>query len=87
MRSRAASCQNDTYSTSSLEEAREYYAKEVLDARRKEATPYMERLRFAPQGPEAADPDVRIISEEELKAAIEEGKSRARPAEETGAQA
>src|SRR6267142_1879421 len=39
--------------------------------------PYMERLRFAPQGPEAADPDVRIISEEELKAAIEEGKSRA----------
>ena len=34
-----------------------------------------------------AYPDVRIISEEELKAAIEEGKSRARPAEETGAHA
>jgi hypothetical protein len=68
-----------------VEEAREYYAKEVLDARRKEPTPYMERLRFAPQGPEAADPDVRIIPEEELKAAIEEGKSRARPAEEGGA--
>ena len=47
----------------------------------------MERLRFSPQGSEAADPDVRIIPEEELKEAIEEGKSRARPAEETGAQA
>ena len=70
-----------------VEEARDYYAKEVLDYRRKEPTPYMERLRFSPQGSEAADPDVRIIPEEELKAAIEEGKSRARPAEETGAQA
>ncbi len=71
----------------SPEEARAYYAKEVLDWRRKDPTPYMERLRFTPQGPEAADPDVRIIPEEELKAAIEEGKSRARPAEETGAHA
>jgi len=70
-----------------VEEARDYYAKEVLDYRRKEPTPYMERLRFSPQGPEAADPDVRIVPEEELKEAIEEGKSRARPAEETGAQA
>ena len=70
-----------------VEEAREYYAKEVLDSRRKEPTPYMERLRFSPPGPGAADPDVRIVPEEELKAAVEEGKSRVRSAEETGAHA
>ena len=68
-----------------VEEARDYYAKEVLDHRRKEPTPYMERLRFSPQGSEAADPDVRTVPEEELQEAIEEGKSRARAAEEGGA--
>ncbi|MBA3562375.1 MAG: hypothetical protein H0W35_06620, partial [Actinobacteria bacterium] len=31
-----------------VEEAREYYAKEFLDARRKKPTPYMEELQFEP---------------------------------------
>ena len=36
----------------------------------------MEGLRFTPQGPGAADPDMPIISDEELERAGEEGKSR-----------
>ena len=60
-----------------VQQAREYYKKEVLDYRRKLPTPYMERLRFAPYGPNATDPDVRIISEEEIRRALEEGKAKA----------
>src|SRR5690349_23901745 len=37
------------------QEARNYYAKEFADYRRKKATPYMERLHFAPGTREAAD--------------------------------
>ena len=70
-----------------VEEAREYYAKEVLDSRRKEPTPYMERLRFDPQGPDAADRDVRRVSDEEVKSAAQEGESRAGAAEDVGAEA
>lgn len=51
-----------------VQQAREYYAKEVLDFQRKKPTPYMEKLRFAPQGP-AGDPDRRVISDEELERA------------------
>jgi hypothetical protein len=36
----------------------------------------MERLRFVP-GSDTADPDVRILSDENLEAAAEEGKARA----------
>jgi hypothetical protein len=63
-------------------EARNHYAEEVLDYRRKNPTPYMEGLRFKPQGPDAADPDVQIIPDEEVERAVEEGKWRARDVEE-----
>lgn len=35
----------------------------------------MERLRFTPGDESAADPDVRLLSDEELEAASNEGKS------------
>jgi hypothetical protein len=59
------------------QQARAYYAKEVLDYRRKLSTPYMAGLRFKPYGPGAADLDTRIISDEDLKRALEEGKAKA----------
>lgn len=58
----------------SVDDARRYYAKEFLDYRRKQPTPYMERLRFTPRGPEAADPDQRVLSDEDLKRAAREGE-------------
>jgi hypothetical protein len=70
-----------------VQEARTHYAEEVLDYRRKNRTPYMEGLRFKPQGPAAADPDVRIIPDEEVEQAVEEGNSRARGAEAGAAHA
>jgi hypothetical protein len=51
----------------SPEQARDYYAKEFVDYRRKKPTPYMEALRFSPGRGDTADPDVRVISDEELK--------------------
>lgn len=57
-----------------VEEARSYYAKEFADFRRKQPTPYMEGLRFTPRGREAADPDVRMLSDEDLDRAREEGE-------------
>ena len=50
-------------------EARDYYAKDFADFRRKKPTPYMEKLRFTPAGREAADPDVRVLSDEDLQRA------------------
>jgi len=58
-----------------VDEARAYYAKEFADYRRKLPTPYMEQLRFA-GGADTADPDERILSNEELKRASEEGRQR-----------
>jgi hypothetical protein len=59
----------------SVEEARAYYAKEFADFRRKLPTPYMEKLHFSPlEG--AADPDVRVLSDEELEQATQEGEAR-----------
>ena len=55
--------------------AREYYAKEFLDARRKQPTPYMEKLHFSP-GVGTADPDERVLTDEQLQEAVEEGKGR-----------
>lgn len=55
-------------------EARDYYAKEFLDYRRKRPTPYMERLRFSATGEKAADPDVRELSDEDLAQAKREGE-------------
>ena len=59
-----------------VQQARDYYAKEFADYRRKKPTPYMERLRFAPSGGGTADPDARVLSDEELERAVEEGKAR-----------
>lgn len=60
-----------------FQEARDYYAKEFLDARRKEPTPYMDKLRFEPKpAGAAADPDERMLSDEQLEQAEAEGKAK-----------
>ncbi|KKB11080.1 hypothetical protein VE25_14980 [Devosia geojensis] len=58
----------------SVEEARAYYAKEFADYRRKKPTPYMEKLRFTPDGRDTADPDERMLFDEDLKKAQQEGR-------------
>jgi hypothetical protein len=57
-----------------VQEARDYYAKEFADYRRKKPTPYMERLHFTPGTHDTADPDVRILSDQDLEAAVKEGE-------------
>lgn len=57
-----------------VEEARAYYAKEFLDARRKKPTPYMDELTFEP-GSRTADPDERLLSDDDLERAVKEGNS------------
>jgi hypothetical protein len=57
--------------------ARTYYAKEFGDYRRKQPTPYMERLRV-PSGGNAADPDTAILSDEDIEAAKREGEAKER---------
>jgi hypothetical protein len=57
-------------------EARGYYAKEFLDFRRKKPTPYMDALRFEP-GTDTADPDQRLLTDEELEEAQQEGEQSA----------
>lgn len=57
----------------SVQDARAYYAKEFADARRKQPTPYMEKLRFQP-GTGTADPDQRMLSAEDLAQAQQEGE-------------
>jgi hypothetical protein len=59
------------------EQAREYYAKEFLDYRRKQPTPYMDKLRFTPGNGSAADPDQRVLSDDDLEQAQQEGKQSA----------
>lgn len=54
------------------EQAREYYAKEFLDHRRGKPTPYMDELRIPPQS-DTADSDVRLLSDEELEQAQQDG--------------
>jgi hypothetical protein len=58
----------------SVNQARQYYGKEFLNVRRKQPAPYMERLRFRP-GTGTADVDQRILSDEDLQRAVEEGKA------------
>jgi hypothetical protein len=58
-----------------VQQAREYYAQEFLAARKKEPTPYMEALKFQPSG--GADRDQRMLSDEQLEKAVEEGKAKA----------
>lgn len=60
--------------TKSAQAARDYYAQEFIDYRRKKPTPYMEKLRFsAPEGG-TADPDHRALSDEQLSQAKQEGE-------------
>jgi hypothetical protein len=59
------------------EQAREYYAKEFLDYRRKQPTPYMDKLRFTPGNGSAADPDQRVLSDDDLEQAQQEGQQSA----------
>ncbi|MGQ9425582.1 hypothetical protein ACXYTJ_07935 [Gilvimarinus sp. F26214L] len=59
-----------------VEQARSYYAEEFLRFRRKEPTPYMEKLRFTPRDESAADPDQRLLSDEDLEAAVKEGEQK-----------
>jgi hypothetical protein len=60
-----------------VEQARDYYAKEFADYRRKKPTPYMEGLKFRPADGDAADPDVRVLSDEDLQRAVDEGRRQA----------
>lgn len=57
-------------------DARAYYAKEFADYRRRKPTPYMEKLRFTPADGGTADPDMRMLSDADLKAAAAEGRER-----------
>ena len=59
-----------------VQEARSYYAQEFLDFRRKKPTPYMEKLHFAPGDRSAADPDVAVLSDEDLERAKREGEQQ-----------
>jgi hypothetical protein len=61
-------------------EARDYYAKEFLDYRRKKPTPYMEKLHFTPPTGDTADPDRALLSEDDLERAKAEGEKEAEPA-------
>ncbi len=58
----------------SVAEARDYYAKEFLDYRRKKPTPYMDALQFEP-GKGTSDPDERVLSDSDLQRAVEEGEA------------
>jgi hypothetical protein len=56
----------------SVQQARDYYAKEFLDYRRKLPTPYMNGLILPLEG-DPGDPDQRVISEADLEQAKKEG--------------
>lgn len=56
------------------DEARRYYAKEFLDYRRKQPTPYMDRLHFEPTERATADPDQRVLTDDDLEQAQQEGQ-------------
>ena len=60
----------------SVKEAPEHYAGEIADYRRKKPTPYMERLRFTSGAGNTADLDVRLLSDQDLQQAVEDGRKR-----------
>lgn len=60
-----------------VDDARAYYAKEFLDYRRKQPTPYMDGLRFEPSPGSSADADTPVISDAELEQAKAEGEAAA----------
>jgi hypothetical protein len=57
-----------------VDEARQYYAKEFADYRRGKPTPYMRKLHFTPGLDDPRDPDERVLSDAELQEAVEEGR-------------
>jgi hypothetical protein len=61
--------------TKTVGEARTYYAKEFADARRKNPTPYMDKLHFTP-GSNTGDPDERVLSDQDLQQAQQEGERK-----------
>jgi hypothetical protein len=60
----------------SVDEARDYYAKEFLDYRRGKPTPYMEKLHFTPGNQDSGDPDERLISDSDIEKAEAEGSAK-----------
>jgi hypothetical protein len=58
-------------------EARSFYANALLKFRRKKPTPYMERLQFAASEIATGDPDTRVLSDDDLKRAINEDSQAA----------
>lgn len=59
--------------TKTVDEARRYYGVEFLNARRKQPTPYMDKLNFSPSADSAADQDERVVSDDQLSQAEAEG--------------
>ena len=59
------------------QDARDFYVKEFADYRRKKPTPYMQGLRFIGRAADTSDPDRRILSDEDLESAEQEGKAAA----------
>lgn len=59
-----------------VQQARDYYAQEFLDYRRKKPTPYMQALRFTPPAGGTPDPDVPVLSDQDLQRAVDEGKGK-----------
>jgi hypothetical protein len=59
----------------SVQEARDYYAKEFISYRRKESTPYMDELCIS-SGTDTADPDERVLSDKDLEQAKKQGEAK-----------
>lgn len=61
----------------SIDEARRYYAQEFLRFRRKDPTPYMDELRFPADDPTAMDPDEGLLTDQDIREALQAGQQRA----------
>ena len=60
-----------------VQQARDYYAEEFLNARRKGPTPYMDELQFQTQPhDDTVDPDERVLSDKDLERAVAEGEQQ-----------
>jgi len=57
-----------------VQEARDYYAHEFLAYRKKEPTPYMDGLKFKPNG--GRDADERVLSDEQIEEAVRAGRRK-----------
>lgn len=59
-----------------VQEARDYYGEEFLGYRRGDPTPYMQALQFDLSGEDTADPDQRLLTDDQLEQAVAEGERR-----------